>query len=82
MFTFVYIGVLQGHILIVAHFYIFLMVFGTFLITDYLFCDLLLGSVFSTNNYNNLHLKKSMKCRYLHHNEKNCRTRQFFFGKF
>ena len=46
MFTFVYIGVLQGHLLIVAHFYIFLAVFGTFLITDYLFCDLLLGSVF------------------------------------
>ena len=46
MFTFVYIGVLQGHLLIVAHFYIFLTVFGTFLITDYLFCDLLLGSVF------------------------------------
>ena len=43
---FVYIGVLQGHLLIVTHFYIFLTVFGTFLITDYLFCDLLLGSVF------------------------------------
>ena len=46
VFTFVYIGVLQGHLLIGAHFYIFLTVFGTFLITDYLFCDLLLGSVF------------------------------------
>ena len=34
-----YIGALQGHLLIVAHFYIFLTVFGTFLITDYLFCD-------------------------------------------
>ena len=56
VFTFVYIGVLQGHLLIVANFYIFLTVFGTFLITDYLFCDLLLVSVFfSTNNYNNLH---------------------------
>ena len=40
------IGVLQGNLLIVAHFYIFLTVFGTFLITDYLFCDLLLGSDF------------------------------------
>ena len=39
-------NVLQGHLLIVAHFYIFLTVIGTFLITDYLFCDLLLGSVF------------------------------------
>ena len=46
VFTFVYIGVPQGHQLIVAHFYIFLTVFGTFLITDFLFCDLLLGSVF------------------------------------
>ena len=55
VFTFVYIGVLQGHLLIVGHFYIFLTVFSTFLITDYLFYDLLLGSVFPTNNYNNLH---------------------------
>ena len=46
MFAFVYIGVLQGHLRIVAHFYIFPTVFGTFLITDYLFCDLLLGSDF------------------------------------
>ena len=36
----VYIGVLQGHLLIVAHFYIFLTVFGTFIIIDYPFCDL------------------------------------------
>ena len=35
--TFVYTGVLQGHLLIVAHFYIFLTVFGTFLKTDDLF---------------------------------------------
>ena len=47
MFTFGYIGVLQGYLLIVADFYIFLTVFGTFLITDFLFCDLLLGNVFS-----------------------------------
>ena len=46
MFTFVYIGVMQGHLLIVAHFYIFLTVLGTFLITDYLFCEVLFGSVF------------------------------------
>ena len=46
MFTFEYIGVLQGYLLIVAHFYIFLMVFGSFLNTGYLFRDLLLGSVF------------------------------------
>ena len=45
MFTFGYIGVLQGHLLIVAHFYIFLTVFDSFLTTDYLFRDLLLGSV-------------------------------------
>ena len=47
MFTFGYIGVLQGHLLIVANFYIFLTVFGTFLITNFLFCDFLLGNVFS-----------------------------------
>ena len=47
MFTFGYIGVLQGHLLIVANFYIFLTVFGTFLITDFLFCDFLLVNVFS-----------------------------------
>ena len=48
MFTFGYIlvGVLQGHLLIVAYFYIFLTVFGSFLTTGYLFRDLLLGSVF------------------------------------
>ena len=46
MFTFVYKGVLQGYLLIVAHFYIFLTVVGTVLILDYLFCDLLLGIVF------------------------------------
>ena len=42
----VYLRIYKWHLLIVAHFYIFLTVFGTFLITDYLFCDLLLGSVF------------------------------------
>ena len=47
MFTFGHIGVLQGYLLIVAHFYIFLTVVGTFLMTDFLFCDLLLGNVFS-----------------------------------
>ena len=48
MFTFGYtcIGVLQGHLLIVAHFYIFLTVFFSFLATGYLISDLLLGSVF------------------------------------
>ena len=46
MFTFGYIGVLQGHLLIVAHFYIFLTGFGSFLTTGYLLRDLLLGSVF------------------------------------
>ena len=35
-----------GHLLIVAHFYIFLTVFGSILTTGYLFRDLLLGSVF------------------------------------
>ena len=47
MFTFGYIGLLQGHLLIVAHFYIFLTVLGSFLTTGYLFRELLLGSVFS-----------------------------------
>ena len=46
MFTFGYIGVLQGHLLIVANFYIFLTVFGSFLTIGYLFRDLLFGSVF------------------------------------
>ena len=46
MFTFGYVGVLKGHLLIVAYFYIFLTVFGSFLSTGYLFRDLLLGSVF------------------------------------
>ena len=40
------IGVLQGHLLIVAHFYIFLTVFGSFLTTGNVIRDLLLGSVF------------------------------------
>ena len=47
VFTFGYIGVLHGHLLIVAHLYIFLTVLGSFLTTGYLFRDLLLGSVFS-----------------------------------
>ena len=46
VFTFGYIGVLQGHLLIVANLHIFLTVFGSFLTTGYLFRDLLLGSVF------------------------------------
>ena len=46
VFTFGYIGVLQGHLLIVANFYIFLTVFGSFLTTGYHFRNLLLGSVF------------------------------------
>ena len=48
MFTFG-LGVLQGHLLIVTHLYIFLTVFGSFLTTGYLFRDLLLGSVFPHN---------------------------------
>ena len=45
-FTFRYKGVLHGHLLFCRSFLHFLAVFGTFLITGYLFCDLFLGSVF------------------------------------
>ena len=44
-FTIRYYGVLQGHLLSCFSFLHFLAVFGSFLTTDYLFCDLLLGSV-------------------------------------
>ena len=48
-FTFRYKGVLQGHLLFCCSFLHFLTGFGTFLITEYLFCDLLFGSVFSVS---------------------------------
>ena len=47
--TFIYKDVLQGHLLFCCLFLYFHTIFGNFLTTDYLFCDLLFGY------YNNLH---------------------------
>ena len=80
-FTFRYKGVLQGHLLFCCSYLHCLMVFRTFLITDYLFCDFLLESVFPRiitiiciNN-------KINEFRQLYHNEKIFRT-HLFFAKF